>query len=565
MKYKKFIIQNYRAISNCIEIDIDSKKLIPIIGINECGKTTILQAIFSFDYHKDRLNSAGRHLKDLQNLYSTESLIPTISAEIEISKDEIYAIIDQLRSYRTGDDARLAGRYLDLLENFSGKIIITRDLSEKKYNIDYHNFKNKKINNLLSKEIVKNLPYILYFDDFRDSIDAKLEINDDESSGWLPIIERLFKKTNSNYSVCDLDKKEERQRKSILSQVNKKLNETLTKEWQNFNLDDSNALKISLGYKEESSVRKFITLDIIEKDRDDLEHFFYIRDRSKGFYWFFNFVMKLQFNPKINQEPVIEINDGSIFLLDEPGSYLHSSAQNKLCKKLQELSRDNNVVYCTHSHYLLNPEVIPINNIKIADKSHNGNIELSSIHEYNSTKRDKKYAFQPIIDALQVKPFLLDINCKNILIVEVIYDYYSFEIFKPKEDIYILPSTTAKSIKFFISIMIAWGLNYKALWDNDIDGKKAKKEAEIFFGKEEAKRFYLLPLKSNRSKKCILQNLFHGDDIKLIKQKLTLPKNTSFEKVILNLFYSDCKKEVVENISIHTQQNFKEVFEILNF
>ncbi|MGK7893434.1 MAG: AAA family ATPase, partial [Xenococcus sp. (in: cyanobacteria)] len=96
MKYKKFIINNYRAISSPLEIEVQKRRLTPIIGINECGKSTILQAIFAFDYFNDHLNGDGKHLKDIANLYSIESKSIEVSAEIEISNAEITEIINDL-------------------------------------------------------------------------------------------------------------------------------------------------------------------------------------------------------------------------------------------------------------------------------------------------------------------------------------------------------------------------------------------------------------------------------------------------------------------------------------
>ena len=43
--------------------------------------------------------------------------------------------------------------------------------------------------------------------------------------------------------------------------------------------------------------------------------------------------MKLEFNPKINGE-----SKNTVYLLDEPGSYLHYTAQEKLCQKLVDVS-----------------------------------------------------------------------------------------------------------------------------------------------------------------------------------------------------------------------------------
>ncbi|MGJ4754748.1 AAA family ATPase [Leptospira kmetyi] len=89
MHITKFYIENYRAITDRIEISIDKESLIPIIGVNECGKTTILNAIFAFDYSNDSLNENGKHLKDVKNLYNTNSFDPLIGASITISEEEI--------------------------------------------------------------------------------------------------------------------------------------------------------------------------------------------------------------------------------------------------------------------------------------------------------------------------------------------------------------------------------------------------------------------------------------------------------------------------------------------
>ena len=52
MKYISFSIEHYRAIKEKITINL-APRIIPLVGVNECGKTTILQAIFCFDYFND--------------------------------------------------------------------------------------------------------------------------------------------------------------------------------------------------------------------------------------------------------------------------------------------------------------------------------------------------------------------------------------------------------------------------------------------------------------------------------------------------------------------------------
>ncbi len=564
MRYMKFIIKNYKAITGPLVLDIHKHSLTPVIGINECGKTTILHAIFALDWMNDKLNQ-GRHLEDVSNLYELVSQDSLVSAEIELTKTEFN------RSLKKIKDKAKPSQYDDYInkirrEHFPGRLIIHRNLTNKRYYIDSSLFGHKHLNGLLAKDILLNMPYILYFDDFRDSVDEEIEVDKSQkenSKGWLSIIEQLFNKTDSNLSVFDLPGMELRKRKSVLAIVSKKLNRTLTREWQHFSLDGEDLLSISIDFheKESGSGKGIIKLEVIEKDKNGDEHFFFIRDRSKGFFWFFNFVMKLEFNPKLAGSSGYE----SIYLLDEPGSYLHASAQRKLCQKLRDLSKDNKVLYCTHSQYLLAPDIIPLNSIKIAEKDGYGKIALFSIHDYKGTFKTKKATFQPLMDALQVNPFLADFNKDKVLIVEGVCDRYAIDMLKGSCDIKILPAVNADSAIYLISLMIAWQVNYRVLWDNDIEGRESKRKAEDYFGTNESnKRFVLLP-KHGTSNKTILQDLFSGEDMVMIKKVLDMPRNTSFEKTLTTLYYSSKKNGVVKNINHNTKTNFKELLTSLEF
>lgn len=413
-----------------------------------------------------------------------------------------------------------------------------------------------------------SLPYILYFDDFRDKIAERIEIpadKDDESlSDWLAIIQQLFKQTDKSFSIFKLAQIEVRQRRTVLSKVQRHLNETLTKEWQSFRLDDRDALKISIEFEQSGSsvLRNFLKLDVVETDGNGDEHFFFISDRSKGFYWFFNFVMKLEFNPKIVASGS-EVR--SIYLLDEPGSYLHAFAQKKLCLKLRQISEKNSVIYCTHSHYLLDPDAIPISSIVIADKDSSGDITLTRMIEYRGAITDNRSALQPVLDALQIKPYSLDlIHTQTTVIVEGMYDYYLLEMLRGDRQIAILPSVGAGSIKFYISLMIAWQVKFRALWDNGPEGRKKFSDAEELFGSEISRRcLRLLPATSADGKR-IMQNLIDGSDIVRLRDELQIAKESSFERVVLALFYSSRRNELVQQFSQETLANFDELFTSLS-
>ncbi len=563
MRYLRFTISNYRAITGPLVIDLSKRSLIPIIGINESGKTTVLHALFAFDFYNDDLNEDGRHLRDTANLYRTSPPTPTVAATILCTKRDLFKAFTEVDRVKESAKSTTAiwRKKRQLPDNY--EIEIVRNLKSREYNITVPPFViPTSLHDTLARAILAQLPYILFFDDFRDRVDERIEIPSAEPttlSGWLAIMEQLFHQADSSLSVFQLGDMEVRQRKSTLAKVQRYLNNTLTKEWQNFRLDDRDALEIGLEFIQESD-RSYLKLEVVERDANGDNHYFFVSDRSKGFFWFFNFVMKLEFNPKI----VSQTDQTSIYLLDEPGSYLHASAQTKLCQKLRSLSERNKVIYCTHSHYLLDPEVIPLSNIVVADKDGNGSITLVPIHEHKGSILERRSAFQPVIDALRIKPFLLDMTHDRVVVVEGIYDYYTLELFRQNRPISILPSVGADSIKFYVSLLIAWQLRFWALWDNDEKGKKRFKEASELFGEEIASRcFRLLPTPVDGGTR-IIQNLFDGEDLRSLRRELELPLTTSFEKTIAALFYSPRRAELNNMIGAKTRQNFENLWKHLN-
>jgi ABC-type cobalamin/Fe3+-siderophores transport system ATPase subunit len=592
MRFKRFIISNYRAITGPLEIRISKGSLIPIIGVNESGKTTILHAIFAFDYFNDDSNDGGRHLKDVSNLYQSSSPAATVEAEIETSPTELKKIFAECQS----EDSANKETYEELIrrKKLPSKLNVRRTITTRKYAIVTEYFGNPTISDRICQTMMRYLPYILYFDDFRDKIAEKIEIPliQNESEGeWFEILEQLFKQTDSSFSLYDLPKLEIRQRKTVLSKVQRHLNATLTREWQSFRLDDRDALKIHIEFEQKEfshsppdktsspqtpsqqsvatkpptvltapQVKNYVKLEVVETDKAGDEHFFFISDRSKGFYWFFNFVMKLEFNPKVNSD-----SNNSIYLLDEPGSYLHAYAQRKLCSKLRQIAEKNDVLYCTHSHYLLDPAIIPIKNVMIADKDGNGKITLTRMIDHHDATKDNRSALQPLLDALEVRPYALDvIHAQATIITEGIYDYFCLELFRGSRAVCILPCRGAESINFYIPLMIAWQLEFRALWDNDPEGRKWHARASELFGLQIAERcLRLLPFGEPNSR-WIMQSLFEGEDLSRLRQQLGLAQESSFERTILALFYSSAKEAMIEGIGAVTKKRFDDLFQALS-
>jgi hypothetical protein len=73
-----------------------------------------------------------------------------------------------------------------------------------------------------------------------------------------------------------------------------------------------------------------------------------LRNRSKGLNMFFSFVV--WFSKVKNM-----VGDNLVLLLNEPGLSLHASAQADLLRFIEDLSTDHQVIYSTHSPFLINP------------------------------------------------------------------------------------------------------------------------------------------------------------------------------------------------------------------
>lgn len=71
--------------------------------------------------------------------------------------------------------------------------------------------------------------------------------------------------------------------------------------------------------------------------------------RSKGFIWFFSFLAWYSQQKKENQSMIL--------LLDEPGLFLHGSAQGDFLRYIEEqLKADHQVIYTTHSPFMVDPK-----------------------------------------------------------------------------------------------------------------------------------------------------------------------------------------------------------------
>lgn len=574
MKFKSFEIENYKAIEK-LRIDL-IENLIPIIGINESGKTSVLNAILAFDESNDRYNSS-KHIKKMNNIYNKNiSLTPIITASLSFNEEDLKLIgkdIEDLMQAKKWTPNSNGYKILKDIIDSTGEIKVSRNLDTKKYSFKNLELKENEEKAVL-KSIIKNMPAILYFDDFNERIPEKIEFlvedieNDyihNSNEIWLQYINQIMLDASENeMDIKKFISTEKSQQRDNLSDINENLKENIMKSWnslRSFKKIDSELqaldnLDFVLNFEKIEKMTtttvasietvkdlSTYTFEFLIKDKSTTrEREFSIGDRSKGFQWFFNFVIKLRYNHRYSAT-----YSDAIFLLDEPGSYLHTNAQMELLSLLKELSQRNQIIFCTHSEHLLTPKIIPIKNIRIASKLAD-KIELNRID--NLEDNYNRGAFTPILNALHLDQLPEIYFKKKTIITEGITEFYFFKLLQKyskllSPDIIIIPGKGASNLEDLIAMNISLAEKYILILDNDEAGRNALNKYRNIFGEREADKWITVISKKHKDK-MDLEKLYN-DSSKEIMNKV-IGKN--LKDKIGNLYYGDdeIKKEFIQEV-----------------
>ena len=558
MKYTKFIIKNYKAI-NYLEVNMGNN-IMPLIGVNESGKTSILQAILAFDKDKDNLLD-GYHV-DPKNRYLTKQENCDLVACLCIESKEEYEEIGEQISLNMDNSlySWLKGKYenqqpIELKRNYeNNKFQKTYEIINEPVEI----LSNPKIQQLI-KALTKKLPTILYFDDFSDRVPEEVvffenycddgKLSRGKAREWQEIIQEVFDRALIDEEL-DLKKflklENEDDRGNFLSDVNKKLNSEIITEWKRLKAtytelqsEGNDNLSVKIEYIPNNGTHKF-KFKVIDSERNDRDRIFDINTRSKGFQWFFNFIIKLRFNPKYKENP-----RNAIFLLDEPGSYLHSSAQVGLLKVLKDIAENNIIIYCTHSQYLLDPDIINISSIKIVSKS-DGAINLKKYGDSGIT--ESLGAFSALNDALHLKFGFNEQILKKVILTEGITDYYFYKMFLCIDDINYIPGVGCSQLRELISILISCSDAFLVILDNDTAGRKAYQKYSKFFQDSFEKNSYQY--------QDLCKSDYELEDIISDEYKEMILKHTGCKNIknsLVELYFDENKSEIINKIDKKTQ------------
>lgn len=575
MKFRNFIIKNYRAIEYA-ELSLNNP-LTPLIGINESGKSSVLYALLAFDKLQDKLDD-GKHL-DYTNKYKTgKQQIPChIHAEILFeSIDEINSISKQLELSPGNDLHETMKRFLENKKT----IVVSRNLETKEYKIETEEIPvTTNQNKDLANSILERTPLILYFKGFDEAIGDKIDFptqhdyskkdTTTSKSEWRNLLSEIFKQTtdHSLKEFVELPAKS-LDEGNVLRILNEKLDKQIIQTWENLRKEGLTTgvkrisnLKLNINHYVNSDKSHEFHLGIIDTSADDGGKGFTIKDRSVGLNWFFNFIVKLNYNPHYRGEKPEE----AIYLLDEPGSNLHSSAQEGLLKILKKFSERNFIIYGTHSENLLNPELINVNAIKIVEKD--SKVLVKSFPQAGIRKDEG--AFTPLYRALHLKSGVRMFQSIKVVITEGLTDYYFFKMLiehtdlVTAKDLQFVPGEGADQLNTLISLAIGSCDKYLVLLDSDKKGRDAYDNYSKSFGEFQSKNFFKY-ISPNKNENFQLEDFLSTDDRGRLKE---ITGVEDLKDAIVSLYWHKDKAMIphfFQKLFPETIENLKIVLAMIN-
>ncbi len=536
MDIEYFRVKNFKGISD-LTIDLINKNgnvfpVIMLLGLNESGKTTILEAVSHFVSRDDTLDSVfskgekSNNISDIVPLKHLANFTGSTSIEggVRLSPKDIESIKSFCANKAIDIDINTISKSFYIKKGFrfedsnqvSTENIWTISFSvfigkgTKRRAIPANPLPNGATGRDVWREVVNHvrgmIPKVAYFPtfivDIPDRIYLRKVAGEPESSSYYRsimqdvldvegggitvekhIIDRIddFKKNNGNRFDGQKfsSSPHRRQVNAVFQRISNLISKEIIENWKNIFNRPLNASSLVVSWEVDTQNNDVPYLSIEISDGPDP---YKIHERSLGFRWFFAFLLFVKFKQKTDGK--------TIFLFDEPASNLHAKAQQELLKAFSQVSQHNQLIFSTHSHHMIDPAWLAgayvIENKAIDydssedDVSQFGrhtDIRAVSYRNFAAQTPSRSSYFQPIIEKLQyVAPVL--IGHGPYVLVEGITDYFVFSSVAKNfgRELFVMPGSGAGASGPLISLLLSQGSDFLIILDSDAAGISAKKK-----------------------------------------------------------------------------------------
>lgn len=518
---KQAKINKYKSYGNEQVVQLEDD-VTTIVGKNESGKTAFLEALAKLNYFTNDSDFEFDEVKDyprneLKKYQRAGEQCEPIICKFQMDKNTIDEINDDLgNGVLTTDNFTVSSKYGSVrtwyyincderkyIENLQNELSVSDETKDTLKNLktllevtELDVSDNEEIkelvahikNNIISKAydwkrklvdayIFKNyiaprLPRFWYFDEYH-SLPSRLNINsvrNEVTSEELTKQQLDTAKALFELAMIDVDELiDSSSFESFIAELESTSNEITDQIFEYWSTNNNLEIEFKIESIHHPHQRPEKILDIRVKNRRH-RITLPLKNRSKGFNWFFSFIVWFS---KIQDDK----NNNFILLLDEPGLNLHASAQADLLRFINDLSETYQVVYTTHSPFMV--ESNALHRVRTVYDSEEGSIISNAIQE-----RDPDTLF-PLQAALGYDIAQNLFVSKNNLLVEgpsdLNYLIYMSNILESlnleglKEDITIVPVGGLDKVATFISLLRGSKLKISCLLDSFNNSKGAQK------------------------------------------------------------------------------------------
>lgn len=513
MLLSKVIIHKYKSFLTEQTYDVE-KQITRIVGKNESGKSALLEVLSKSNYFED--NPDFKFNKDLD--YPRSELIKVrqenpaaLTCEYKLSDDEIKSIENAFTKDIISRSTISRTTYYDNTHKFNG-LIVNFDVFKKwlisSYDIGAQGgdilSKSETFSDLYSlasenqtipgmNEIVSELtkiekvsgqaqdplagyiystyiepsiPKLWYFSDYF-SMPCRINLSEFASgttTGSLSTEEYKIAKALFELSGLQIADIQNENNFEVFKAQLEATSNTITDDMFEYWTTNQN-LEIRFEIEHTSSNVRYLNIRIYNsKHRVTLP----LKNRSKGFLWFFSFLVWFS---KIQGKK----DSKYILLLDEPGLSLHASAQHDLLRFIDEkLAPEYQVIYTTHSPFMI--DSLKLNEVRTVYDTQNpkiGSVVSDAVEEKDS---DTLFPLQAALGYTIAQN--LYVSPKNLLIEgisDLVYLNHFSTVLKEKgrqglaDDVTLVPVGGADKIATFISLMRGNELSSVCLLDTFTD------------------------------------------------------------------------------------------------
>lgn len=327
-----------------------------------------------------------------------------------------------------------------------------------------------QIGNLLFKHI----PVFEFFEDFSSLLPNKIDL-DDVLTGNSQV--EGYKAAQNFLKIAGLTAEffwEKNHR--ILKQKIENLNGEISINFQDYwsqNVGEDNKIKLNFELEHydythpEKSGKPYLEFWI--KDKTER---LYPKQRSRGVRWFLSFYLELK-------AAASDKETNRVLLIDEPGLSLHAKAQEDVLKVFEDLKKNMQIVYCTHSSHLVDVEKL-YRILAVQRAIEDDDTSESIIFDSNTLPNATTDTLTPIYSLMGIRlsdqQFIHPSN--NFIVEDAVTYYYLMALYRTLKlpiDLYFIPASGLSNIYSLVNIFTGWKIGFNLLLFNS---PKIEKTAE---------------------------------------------------------------------------------------